>query len=490
MHGEILRKSSFKKRIDSISKEFDFTAQCEDDIIHLSAPNAPLTVNFDLTGEADAFVYLLLRFGSWDAPGERTDLNEFYTIFFSSFFRVLGDFSCTIIDVEHPVAYVPETEVYGRYMTLNQPNNSAYPYTESGLELVGELLAKIWFFNHIMPEALDWSVEHKNGMPHAEPGYSWDDVTPWAENIAKIINEPLDDSVQFASRKNPTWKHYRSIATSITLFEAPNPAHKLTNLINGEERWKILDGPTGKIFLSSSINNYASNDSIEKLRHVLNSIDTSSNILFVPIENFLVGITCRHIACVATGCGIKEFELEREKIRRRHETEGKYLFSAKNFKWSNQIDDDRFELFVLDLLKREHGVMWARKVSISNERDGGRDVISEWKLPAFDPTVPEGVTPSEIIRVIVQAKAYSRPVGKGSVTDIRDTVENFEAQGYLLVTSHFLTTTLTDHLEHERRKKKIHIDWWTRSEIEDRLRRDGNSELLKMYPDIVTSVIA
>jgi hypothetical protein len=47
---------------------------------------------------------------------------------------------------------------------------------------------------------------------------------------------------------------------------------------------------------------------------------------------------------------------------------------------------------------------------------------------------------------------------------------------------------LTDHLEHERRRKKIHIDWWTRSEIEDRLRRDGNEDLLKMYPDIVVPV--
>lgn len=483
-----MRKSTFKKKVEKLAKEFGFPLQSEGDIIHLAAPNAPLTINLDITGEVYAFVYLSLRFTSWDAPGERTDLNEFYSLFFSSFFRVLGDFSCTIFDVEHPVAEVPDTEVYARYFTLTQPNNSTFPFSEAGVELLKGLVAKTWFFNHIMPEALDWSVEHRNGVPHAEPGYSWDDVTPWAENIAQIMNEPLDDLVQFASRRNPTWKHYRSIATSITLFEAPNPAEKLTSLINGEERWKILNGPTGRIFLSGAINNFASNESIEKLTRLLQTIETTPDISFVPIENFLIGVTRKHIACIAADCSNKEFELEREKIRKRHETEQKYLFPAKTFQWSNQIDGDRFELFVLDLLKREHGVMWARKVSVSSERDGGRDVVSEWKLPAFDPTVPEDVTPSETIRVIVQSKAFSRPIGKGSVTDIRDTVEHFDAQGYLLVISHYLTTTLTDHLERERRRKKIYIDWWTRSEIEDRLRRDGNSDLLKMYTDIVVPI--
>ena len=204
--------------------------------------------------------------------------------------------------------------------------------------------------------------------------------------------------------------------------------------------------------MSDSINNFASRESIEKLKYLLHSVEVKPEILFVPIENYLIAVTCKHIACVVTDCSSKEFEVEREKIRRRHEFEGKYLFSAKTFKWSNQINDDRFEHFVLDLLKREQGVMWARKVSVSSERDGGRDVISEWKLPSFNSAVPEGVTPSEIIRVIVQAKAFSRPIGKGSVTDIRDTVEHFDAQGYLLVTSHHLTTTLTDHLERERRK--------------------------------------
>jgi hypothetical protein len=482
-----LNKVSFIKHINKTAKEFGYQIRKGKDLIQLSSPNGPLTLNIEISSESQVFIYLFLRFTSWDAPGERTDLNEFYTLLFCSFFRILGDASYTIWDIEHPACSVPETEVYARYILLTQPSASVYRISEPGYLQIKDLIAKIQFFNFIMPELLDWTVEYVDGKPFAEPAFSCNETTPWAANIARIIKEPLGDAVQYSSRVNPTWKHYRSIATSITVFEAPNPARKLKELIAREKRWEILNGPTGKLYISSAVKNFLPNKEYDKIQYILSNLQSSNDIAFIPLENMLVGVSDKYFACIISECGIKAFEIERERIRKRHVDEGRILFPARTFLWNDKIDDDRFELFVLDLLKREREVVWARKVSTSRERDGGRDIISEWKLPALDQIAVEEKPPTEVIKILVQAKASTRPLSKSRVTDIRDTVEHFEAHGYLLVTSNYLTTTFTNHLERERDRKKIHIDWWTRSEIEDRLRYDSNADLVQEYSDIIVT---
>jgi hypothetical protein len=56
--------------------------------------------------------------------------------------------------------------------------------------------------------------------------------------------------------------------------------------------------------------------------------------------------------------------------------------------------------------------------------------------------------------------------------------------GYcFLIVSSQLTTTLTDHLEKLRSEGKFWVDWWTRSEIEDRLKE--SLDILAKYPNIV-----
>jgi len=57
------------------------------------------------------------------------------------------------------------------------------------------------------------------------------------------------------------------------------------------------------------------------------------------------------------------------------------------------------------------------------------------------------------------------------VADIRDTIEAHNANGYFLATSSYLTIDLTGHLERMRNEKKYYVDWWTKTEIGERLRK-------------------
>lgn len=180
----------------------------------------------------------------------------------------------------------------------------------------------------------------------------------------------------------------------------------------------------------------------------------------------------------------KKIEEEREKTRERYAKEYKLLFTSNRFVWSDNIDDDRFELFVLEILKREKGVMWARKNSVTNEADGGVDLICEWiTSPLPDQVFQEQQSPLIVRRVIVQCKAYKGSVGKSKVQDIRDTVEDNNAQGYLLVVSSYMARSLTQSLDNQRREGKYWVDWWTRTELEERLLQ--NLDLIDRYSDIV-----
>jgi len=112
--------------------------------------------------------------------------------------------------------------------------------------------------------------------------------------------------------------------------------------------------------------------------------------------------------------------------------------------WSESIDGNEFEILIRELLSHEVGVKWIRKVSIGNEPDQGRDLIAEWRTPPLLGQMLNSDDPEQNPyidrRVIVQCKGFRKNVGKSDVTDIRDTLEHYEAQGYFLAVSSYLTS--------------------------------------------------
>lgn len=72
-------------------------------------------------------------------------------------------------------------------------------------------------------------------------------------------------------------------------------------------------------------------------------------------------------------------------------------------------------------------------------------------------------------------------INKSNVIDIRDTIEMYNAAGYMLAVSSNITTPLIDHLC--KLKEKYDVDWWTEREIFQRLRQ--YPILLNRYSDII-----
>ena len=182
---------------------------------------------------------------------------------------------------------------------------------------------------------------------------------------------------------------------------------------------------------------------------------------------------------------LKKFTVEEERAYQEiFDRRSLYTDLKASFVWKDSIDAGSFEDLVLELVKRETGNIWARKLTVVNQSDGGRDILSEWwTLPFYSQLLREPGSPYSIKRIAIQAKAFKGAVGQSKVQNISDILDNHENHGYLLVVSSQLTKDLTEYLEKLRYRGKHWVNWWTRSEVEERLR--VNLDIAYRFPDIV-----
>ena len=181
-------------------------------------------------------------------------------------------------------------------------------------------------------------------------------------------------------------------------------------------------------------------------------------------------MTSGGIVSLERECGYRAFSQERDNFRQRYQAASKMLFSSITFVWQEYLDDEQFESLILDLLNREPGVTWARKVGRASASDGGRDVIAEWYL---DLAPWQEVTEQRAVarkRIIVQCKAYKDSINLSKLPNIPVIVDFHNAHGYLLVVFPRVTPQVIDYMTTVSARHKFWADWWTQVEIEDRLR--------------------
>lgn len=67
-------------------------------------------------------------------------------------------------------------------------------------------------------------------------------------------------------------------------------------------------------------------------------------------------------------------------------------------------------------------------------------------------------------------------IDEKDITDIRDTLDYYEATGFLLAVTSDITAPLIDHLT--SLEKKYDVDWWTRREL---------FKIMRQYPSLVNA---
>ena len=167
--------------------------------------------------------------------------------------------------------------------------------------------------------------------------------------------------------------------------------------------------------------------------------------------------------------------MEQRLIKERQQYENSFIFAEQRFAWNEKVDEDRFETMITELLKYQSDYRFVRKVGSTREGDGGRDIQAEKIFEKDGKPV--------VAKILIQCKAYSKTVGKGDVRDIRDTLDRFNANGYVLVVSSRISVPLQDYLENLKDKHGYYIEWLNKEDIEILLRK--SPEVLMRYTDIV-----
>ncbi|HAS8124521.1 TPA: hypothetical protein I7665_20760, partial [Vibrio vulnificus] len=125
--------------------------------------------------------------------------------------------------------------------------------------------------------------------------------------------------------------------------------------------------------------------------------------------------------------------------------------------------------------------------SPTNQPDRGRDIVAELvKYKPKDELVYEGEQVLQISKYLVQCKLTSKTLGIPKGMGPFEALYLGDYSGYLLITNSTLSSDHTALLEKLRSDPKFEADWWTKVEIEERLK--SNMDLMYKYSDLVKIV--
>lgn len=132
-------------------------------------------------------------------------------------------------------------------------------------------------------------------------------------------------------------------------------------------------------------------------------------------------------------------------------------FSEITVPW-NQLNDEQFEELCYDIICYRYNPAKIRKMGKSRSRDGGRDI-------EFQESDRLGQSP---IKWIAQCKLIrdESSLTTSKVSNIMDTVDQYGANGFCIMTSGVIDSGLYDRLDGIKRNRGIEIDSWSRLEIE------------------------
>jgi hypothetical protein len=449
---------------------------------------APLWIAVDIDSEARlASVYGVVR--TFGLPGDRSDYHELISAIWAIGLRMANVASVRLVDIEHPVV---RGELYGRYVVPDSQPSLLYismdhPETK---DLQGFLLASTWC-------AYVFSVLFRT-LADDPDGEEYDDEEgrEWATRVARALGLRLtSQSTSYNARIQPDWLYYHREdhgITAITFDTAIAPLFSEELLGPGTD---VMDGETALMVRSSEIQNAIPHAALEKLGKVLKAYELDAKpgardltagegTLIVPTESHLFCVTDAGIVSLRTECVRRRFGVERETALRRHREVSRFLYREVAFEWQPKLNPARYEALILDLLKADDAVRWARQVGDINASDEDRDIVADWLLPPAPwEKAHEDAAFLQRRRVVVQCKARGRPVNFSHLPNIPMVLQYHDADAYLLVADPRVTKAVVNYFTTVPQREGFWADWWTRTEVEERLRIC--MEILPRYTDLV-----
>ncbi len=456
LNGEI--KEFIKEKCNSFSFFFEISDENNFKIFTGEIDGLTLFLNID---ENKLSFYFLVRTHDIVYRGDRSDIHIVISLMFATFLKVRAKISCSVFDIAHPVI---DNEIWGRYIYPEQyenPSNNIVDY-------VGNLLITLFEWRYYFWGIIGCPCEDCMGKESLVNERDYE-IESSLEDYTTTISR-----YNIGSRTRPSYSIVYDIDNDITIIKSKCLIYYLRKIITiFDYNPKKISGINGDMLIDSSTYNFVDYKALREIKNILVSVDSSSKKLdnIIVIENFIIDIEEEYILAKSVPSGLDLFKQEKELIRERHNLESSVLFPIPIFEWLENPCPAQFELLIKSLLERDNKVKRVRICAPTNQGDKGRDLIIDWEIVTKSQPFNGATPPSQILRIVGQCKASSRSIGKNKVQDIRDTVEQHDANGFFLAVSTQITNPLTETLE-KLSQNKLWTDWWNRDDIEFRLNQN------------------
>lgn len=432
--------------------------------------------------QEDPVLWGIVKTTSWNFAGDRTDLHDVFSLVWVAVLRAFGIGSAWLVDDPHPA--VPG-EIDARHLLFLQ---CAWKISESSFETARKSL-NAWsaFAFHLLDDVFNWYRGEYNSDIVRQTEHP-----KWAGRIIKYLRNPSD--VFVSSRTFPFWIYFSSQDRGVTVVRLPKVRVSNLRAILTPFAPARTNGENSYVIFANGIPNAIPYKLDKRARKILLLTDDKcSDVISLPLDNHCLFIGDKTIVALRGEYGREIYEDERKKMMARRSMENRVFFTESTIKWRKPLKADELESLCLKLIEREPGVVRAKPVGTVYDRDGGRDILIDWKIPnaheehtgsgVIDDVMEQKSKGTKTIRFIAQVKSRSKTIGKSDVQDIRDTLEHHEAEGFLLIAFPRISAALVNHLD-KLGKTKTRAEWWESRDIEERLRR--HPDIAKRYPKLVT----
>lgn len=479
--------------IRELAEDTPYAVHTTESHVSLTVPGSPISTIFEVVDAEHFALYFYCRTSSHDWIGERTDLHDIASLFFAAVLRGLSGVTGRLVNVLNPAIEIPG-ELYGRYILPLQPAYGAIPISDIAAR-TDVIMAAAWQAQSLMHGAGLFA----HGTAHQGFTRESPDLQAWQSDLINVLvlEDDLPSDALFYKRTNPDWRYFRSEELGMSVVDSVELSRILSRLCSLDQKSTTeLSSVEGRLQLRAGAKTVIPFSSEAGIAPILADLEAASNpalldptpVSLLALEDCLISVTGSHFIAMDDETGRLASEVEQERLLARHTREAEFLFASTTYQWRHPIDAARFEDLIVELLNREAGVLLAKKSGSTYDRDAGRDIIIERVLGrvAEHSGLSKDESPWERLRMVGQCKTTrdGRSVPFSKIQGILDTVEAHQARGYFLAVSSELTGSAVQRLEAFRTRGTHHIEWWTRIEIEQRVRR--NRDIAARYKDIVT----
>ena len=442
---------------------------------------------FRLGDGGQALLWGIVRTSGAQFGSDRTDVHDVLSLIWAAVLRAFGLSSVWLEDEPHVV--IPG-EIEARHLLFQQcPWNISGDGFETARKSMNAWSA---FAFHLLNGVFQWDRASLAVRPDLATVHQTE-KSKWMEQVIGFLGFP--DDITISKRTFPLWIYFASHDQGVTVIRMPKIRVSFLREILKPFAPEMAEGEEALAIFANGIPNAVPYTLEKRARKLLSlSGDECDDVIVLPLDSHCLFIGDKTIIALRGACGRDIFGRERQILIKRRSSENRVFFADSIIEWEKPLCAGDFEDLCVDLVQREPGVVWAKPVGTVNDRDGGRDILIDWRVPIpHQPQGRDGASEGEgvigsagtrCIRVIAQVKALSKTVGKRSVQDIRDTIEGHQADGYLLIAYPRISAYLVDHLDNLRKGNSLHTEWWEARDIEDRLR--CHPDIAKRYPKLVT----